>query len=501
MNCGRFLKSFAFATACFASMPAKAAVEIDMPAPILDAWRATANDKTLAYDVKMWIQSVLGGKTEDAAHNWGVISEQLPEKLVPLGDATYLVLVLREGLYQTFSDRLITLLHRETFLKSPAWAALEPALNTKIPMILEEGTVTFGPDQKAALAALPWTGIATDLKGFAALRGGAAAEEALKHVAEDRPWRFRLALTASLAAARAGRLDDAIKILTPVATAKSTPAEGKAQVDLALARIYYQQVDLKNAEAWYEKIPVDSPHAAPAREELLWVWLRTGDVGKLRGTVESLNSADFKNRFQPETMVVRAISDLKLCMLDNAKHDFETFVSENSAWAKQIETAVKAEEPPASPNADWYSAFVEKAIAQRKVEIAKTESLGKESIAASVPSVGQQAHWLKMQKELTTQVARLDRQRSAEAHRQWRNDATMLQEAIRKMQFVKVELLSQLGSGIKANPTSETSAQEAKKADQAIDKAGEEGWTFPVDGAAWSDELFALRSTAHSVCL
>ena len=170
-------------------------------------------------------------------------------------------------------------------------------------------------------------------------------------------------------------------------------------------------------------------------------------------------------------------------------------------WAKRIDQALKAETAPLPPNADWYALSITTSLKERSKELERVKALAAESVAAAVPAVGRQKHWDDVAKDLTGHVNRLATQQSSEYRRQWRNNSAMLREAIRKMQFVKVEMASQSDAGAKAHPESETSATDAKKAVTVIDKAGESGWTFPADDEEWLDERLSMRSTGSSVCL
>src|SRR5699024_6961811 len=94
---------------------------------------------------------------------------------------------------------------------------------------------------------------------------------------------------------------------------------------LQVARLLYQAGALDAAESFYTRIPNGTPQYLEAREELTWVWLRKGDVAKLRGELVTLGSRVFDDQFQPEVHLVRAISNLKLCYYDEVEQDFRVF--------------------------------------------------------------------------------------------------------------------------------------------------------------------------------
>jgi tetratricopeptide (TPR) repeat protein len=475
--------------------------KLALPKALSEAWGREIGSTELEYNTKTWIRDLLDGKDVDAAHNWASVDGVLPERLVALADATYVVLTINNELYQASFNRLVELLSRPAFVKSSAWKGLEPDLRSVYGNLLSTAAITISKDQEDILNKLPWDGVAIDLKAFAALRNGTAAEEAIKHLSAPLPWSHHLYLSAGLHQARSGHLDVAIATLEEGYKKAAGNEAGKNEISLALGRIYYQTANLKSAEEWYSKTDLKSVEGISAAEELLWVWLRNGTTDRLRGTANSLKNSVFATNFLPEALVVKTISDLKLCQFDKAKSDYADFLTINREWAKRIDAAQKQDPTVVPPNVDWYAVYISQALVERGKELTRAKGLAGDSVAASVPAIGRQKHWDTVVQDLATHVSRLERQQAAEYRRQWRNNGVMLQEAIRKMQFVKVEMASQSESGSKAHPDSEIAIMEAAKAVKAIDKSGETGWTFPEDDGDWPDERLSMRSTGASVCL
>jgi hypothetical protein len=138
--------------------------------------------------------------------------------------------------------------------------------------------------------------------------------------------------------------------------------------------------------------------------------------------------------------------------------------------------------------------------------------LGEESISATLPAVGWQVHWQKAKDRAAVSAESAKKRQAEEYRRQWKNDRAILTEAIRKMQFVKVELLSQMrmaqmqpgtGDAIQVSAAAPMRDPEAPRAATPSAKITvEDGqMTFPFDGVIWPDELFRLRSAAQSRCL
>ena len=474
---------------------------LPLPKVLSEAWSRESASNELEYNTKAWIRDLLDGKNVDAAHNWASVDGVLPERLASLADATYIVLAVNNELFQASFNRLVELLARPTFVNSSAWKALEPELQKVYGLTLSANAITVSKDQEASLNKLPWGGLTGELKAFAAVRNGAASEEAIKHLSLSTPWGHHLYLSAALHQARTGHMELAIATLEDGYKKSTGNKAAQNEISLALGRLYYQTANLKSAEEWYSKTDVQSPEGVSAAEELLWVWLRNGTTDRLRGTANSLKNSVFSTNFMPEALVVKTISDLKLCQFDKAKSDYSDFLTTNREWAKRIDAAQKEDPAVAPPNADWYAIYISRALTERAKELVRAKALAGDSVAASVPAIGRQKHWDTVVQDLSTHVSRLERQQASEYRRQWRNNGVMLQEAIRKMQFVKVEMASQSEVGATAHPNSEMAVAEAAKAVKSIDKAGETGWTFPEDDGEWPDERLSMRSTGASVCL
>ena len=122
--------------------------------------------------------------------------------------------------------------------------------------------------------------------------------------------------------------------------------------------------------------------------------LRLGDVTRLRGEVNSLNSGVYSDSFLPDVYLVHAISNLKLCRYKDVKRNFSDFIKTNKKFGGLISKKLKETNP--TPNkTDWTLNLLNKRIFHLSSEQSRLESLSKESIKAALPAVGVQAHWIK----------------------------------------------------------------------------------------------------------
>lgn len=474
--------------------------DVNLP-PALVATLAKARENTSTpYDVKQWIAAVEANNNRDAAHLWGHVENKIPQGIKQEANVAYLVQLAKLDLAQTFTDQLLENLSRKNFATSKAWRGFEPTLRPIMAEVLVNESIDFRPDQKLLVKLVPSKGVGLDLKAWARLREPNANVKMLEDLPDSNVLRPYFVSTRVSQLARGGALKEAIHLLEEELKVVPTE-EGRSIYNLHLGRLHFQNAALDQAEAAYLAVSPESTAIDEAREELLWVWLRKGDHSRLRGAVASMQLGRYENAFFPELFVVRAISNLKLCHYDAAKEDFGNFLTYNEKWATKIEEALTEAAPIQPPSPDMFTRLLETAEAKRQVEAETLKKVREDSIAAAVPAIGEQRHWKDAEKNMQARLQRLKEAKFAEYKRIWRNDSVMLQEAIRKMKFVKVELLSQTAQGQKPHPDSETAQKSAEEAVSKVENAGKGKWVFPFDGVAWPDEVFAARSTANNICL
>jgi hypothetical protein len=475
---------------------------------LFTAWQSHGK---LPYDVNAWVLRILRGETRQAAHQWSAIQSQVPGDFENEAKAAWLYVLWKVDLPQSFLDQWIETASSGDFLQSRLGVALDQVISPGFDAWLADHAITIAPEQVGfvrKLANAPGM-VNLTLAAWVSLRDGDAAAQILPKLPITHRLKIPLARVAALGAARKGDLGGAGRILKtelePAIEALHDPME-LANHDLQIARLLYQAGAMDAAAEYYAKIPNQAPEYFKAREELTWVLLRQGDVSRLRGQLVTLSSPLFDGKFAPEVPLVRAISNLKLCYYDKVQKDFADFIRINTDWAHKIDAALKAENPPAPELEDPFSREAEKALAAREAEGKRLAALATESIQAVLPAVGPQSHWVKLQARMTALTEQARKQRSQEYRRQWSNRQAVLAEAIRKMQFVKVELMSELRSLARApgsmDGSSLASAQDAIHLSQAAPVRAQPGQiVFPFDGVLWPDEMFHLRSVAQNRCL
>lgn len=472
-------------------------------------WIQIQGTKKVPFDVRQWAQLVLDGEYAHAAHLWTAIQMQIPASLRNEAEAAQLYLLWKLGLNQTFFDQWVRNLASSEYADSNPEQTLETIVTPNLDQWLLRSDIVVNTKAQTVLNRLSSTEpFLLTLKAWANLRNPQQAEELIKVLPATNKLTRYLAQTVIYDHVRRGDLKGAARVLKTVVEPvidSSKDIELLAQHDISIARILYQAGQMKAAAQFYKKIPNQSPSYLAAREELSWVYLRTNNMAELRGEVKALSSPVFKDRFQPETFLLRAVSDLKMCFYDLVDKDLNEFTSSNASWAKKIDQALSAKVIPAPEQPDGYTKLATLAVQNLEKEMAKLTDLGEKSIGAVLPAVGQQKHWKDYRGLLQASLEDARKRQNDEYTRQWKNQRSALLEAIRKMRFVKVEYESQVRQLAGSDGTLDKSKIVASNADSLPAKdvvknvSGE--LNFPATSEVWSDELFKLRSAAQAQCL
>lgn len=467
-------------------------------------------EKALPYEINLWVQRIFRQDFAGAAHLWSVLQPKIPASFANAATGAHLYLLWKLDVPQTFFNEWLDALSDLKYRDSTSELALDQTIAPAFDEWLYQTAPIVSPYQESIIESLDLargSQYAT-LRAWTSLRKGAKGQTTLSGLVPSHPLRIALAQTVVLDMIGRGDLGGAARILKQYVEPSLELGKDPyayAAYDLQIGRMLYQAGSLDGSETFYEKIPNGAPQYLEAREELAWVRLRKGEISKLRGELETLRSDIFNDRFAPEVYLVRAISNLKLCYYDEVEKDFAQFLERNRKWAKQIVQALNAQDPPAPNDKDFFSQLAEKSLGRREAEIARLAVLSRESIAAALPAVGAQVQWENASARVKSAAEATKKQLAAEYRRQWRNRERALSEAIRKMQFVKVELLSQLRyfSKLHQSPSKAVASEDAKNKERSktdpLASSGER--SFPFDGVVWPDELFKLRSFAMGQCL
>ena len=94
---------------------------------------------------------------------------------------------------------------------------------------------------------------------------------------------------------------------------------------LGIARVYYQARKWNSAVYFYRQIPKDTPAWHDMLTENSWALLRAGKFRSAMNSFHTLHSSYYKNRYQPESFLLRAIIYMYICKYDEMEKMLNVF--------------------------------------------------------------------------------------------------------------------------------------------------------------------------------
>jgi len=459
-------------------------------------YAAFKEHESISFDVALWVQKILNGEYVRAEEDWSSVRTEVPDDFRTMAQATHVYLLWKVGVEQTFMDQWLKFIATNERRDSPAQLALETVIPQKFDAWLLQNPVLITKPEHEELAKIEKPApIVNTVKAWSNLRNLERAESILDTLEPANKLSFWLAETAVYSHVKKNDLRGAahvIKANMEPAVDASKNLEYLARQDLEIARILYQNGQLELARQFYLKIPKSLPSYIPAREELAWIYLRTGDQMNLRGELKTLSSAAFTNRFQPEVQLLRGISDLKMCLFNRVQVDLIDYRKSNQAWAQAIDKALKLDPTPSPQEPDDFTQLGGRTVALLQNEhtlLAKLKSTSHQPQVWNEYLAANQANLSEAQSRL-----------SAENRRQWTNQAAILNESIRKMRFLQVEYESELHQ-FQARGKNVQNLVASNESGARVVSDAQKTMNFPVDTELWSDELFQLRSALESQCM
>ena len=141
----------------------------------------------------------------------------------------------------------------------------------------------------------------------------------------------------------------ALKAFHRVVAAKSKSSELEPVRDLgylALGRLYYETVKLKDAARAYQSVPRTSPHFDTALYEVAWVYIRQGDSLRAERSLEVLALAAPNSRYVPDAKVLRGNLLLRNGNFAGSTKAFDEVISVVSPVNRQLQDVVERHADP-----------------------------------------------------------------------------------------------------------------------------------------------------------
>lgn len=459
-------------------------------AMLFTEWKS--NDE-MGEDVKKWLLSILEQDFIKAFKNIPTLENQT-EHLKKVIQVTELYLFHKLKLAQTFFDNWLAMA-KSDYANSKEFITLDQTVGLTAPAWFAEKAVTMSKEDHQDVAALDgskslfistskiWSILRDGKKGLPYLKGLPAGHELI----------LPLANTVILDLARENRLGDAGYIMKNIVEPEVIKTEDPRVLSryyLLLARLLYQASAFEAAEEYYRKIPNSVPEYIQARTEMAWLLIRRNDQENLRGELTSLSKDLFKDHFLPELDLLWAISDLKLCRFEEVKMSFNRFTSSNKKWVEKVKQGVKANTKLEIDTYDYFIELKAKGLGNIDQEIKTLSNLA-----------GDSQNWDALKRNLENKRTLANVQLQKEYQRYWKNREVILANTIRKMRFVKIEMMTRFAIAKKAmEQDRKKQLAMANNNSELGKKQNYDELRFPHDGVMWPDELFRLKSDIASYC-
>jgi hypothetical protein len=464
--------------------------------PFVRFLEKTSRNSKVPFVIKEWIYKIVEGQFVEASHLTGAVQREARSEDLPLVHSAALFVFWKMGLEESFARTFYDFQSSEEFLKSEARVQLLRSLEFPVTDWLRKNTFALSNSEKELFVknAPPlWQDALRPYNG----------ESLLKLLSERDDVPMKWVEKAAIYLLKNGKPEEALELVDDkgsTAFRKLGSEFEKNRYKLLRARILYQMGSLREALKVYSSLDTTSPEFPLAAEEKAWVLARMAMYGPLRGELESLEKPIYKNLFQPEVYVLSAILDLKLCRFSEVEKKFQAFESRFRPWAAQAQDVLKTKN--GIENTPWKDEALLDALATSDRvtnEIKQVERLEVESVSAPLTAVGQQSHWTALKRKLSLGLAEANVQVEKQRVRIWKQAATNLKEAIQKLQFVKVELLSQASLG-QAAASVDASALAKSHVKVTASQSGIQ--SYPYDAREfWPDELFRVRGVVNQNCL
>jgi hypothetical protein len=139
---------------------------------------------------------------------------------------------------------------------------------------------------------------------------------------------FKARYLTAVALMNTAKSDEAMKILTALYAETRGAAESdysKTLTTAALARLHYKLGNWEKSLEYYRMVPKDSDLWSDVLVEMSWAQFRLGDIREVLGSLGSLHSPYYEDRFVMESVLLRSFVYLFICSLDEMEKTLDLF--------------------------------------------------------------------------------------------------------------------------------------------------------------------------------
>jgi hypothetical protein len=453
---------------------------------LFGSWKATG---ALDPKVNDWVNLVLNKEFNKALDSYQSVLSVVPNKFMRTIKAAKLYLFHRLGMNVLFVKSWLELSNDESLLTSEVGLALDHVVGTHTSKWLIDAGVVLTDTQIKQLSYIETieSRVNYSLQAFNALRSGKESLKWIRKIPTNDPLRLELTKSALIDFAKLGELKASAKLIKEVfepIIEKSTDTDEISNYYITLARLLYQAGAYEPSRDYYKLIPEESKYFLSAQTEVIWNNLRLDEYPAVKGSLETLKMDIFKDNFHPEIYLVSSIANLKTCQFTNVKNNFKQFTADNKVWAKKIMENINSSDPSIIED-DFFTINIQKNQKSIKTELT---ILSKLTTSKS---------WERELDFLKSKLAFSSSKLKIENKRRWENRASILDQAIYKMKFVKIEFISRmrdLSLALRNKYEDEVSTYAAAPTRNNQIK-------FPHDRVIWSDELFNMTAQVENLCL
>lgn len=455
--------------------------------------------RVLDENANKWVELVLEDKYQAALVNYPVIFKHSDVKFKKLMNGTLAYLQWKLKLSHAFLEHWTELAANQQIIRSELGIALDQVVGKKASSWILKNGLVFTKEQNQRLSKIENE---ESLINFAlqAWKNQRQGEKSIKWVNKlelNNPLRIKLIYTAITDFANKGKLGLSGQLIKKAIEPYIETSESESDISyyyLTLGRLLYQAKAYEASEEYYSYIPVTSEYFLQAQVESSWSAIQRNDMSKAKGQLASLNLELFNDKFIPDVYLTNAIVNLKTCQFQEVQKSLNKFVEVNSIWAKKIEENLKSSEPVLTQKSVYTEAIRKHKLSLRaESQLLKnifTNKIVNSDVSLKVFSDKLKANyqksslWVKM-KEYEENIA------------MWKNKSKMLEDAIYRMKFVRIEFLSQMRNfalNIPLRNTDEVSTYSSapRRHNQLV---------FPNDGNVWGDDLFRMTAQVENLCM
>src|SRR5690606_26403190 len=154
------------------------------------------------------------------------------------------------------------------------------------------------------------------------------AESFFRKVPSTSPYHVRAQFHLGVVANLQGSHSSAISYFQKVRDSAPRDEKGawiREQANLNIARVHYETKRYRSAIQYYAQIPRESDNWLQALFEASWAFFLMQKHNNTLGTIHTLHSPFFINRFFPESYILQAITFLRLCRFKQVKSSMARF--------------------------------------------------------------------------------------------------------------------------------------------------------------------------------